>query len=588
VCLIDTHTLAADLDEVTMYNSGRLNFGRSGAFIAIDRDYYEQSGLEVNLRFLVKDDAKVLSHMKGKEGVYGLVSTWALRDHFSGDDFVVFGAMFQATNYGLLINREKGVTSPRDLANHTVLMQEGEASAEVRAMLNEQGVLDKIVWDRREGGVNDVAKGRVDAVLVRFNPSVIGRLAEVDFEWSMLMPYSYGIRFYNNVMVTTRQEVDNHPERVMAFYHATVQGYRYALTHPNEVIDRYLEKQVPDPERKPDVRRYLETQAWHNLGSINVDHVGPVEPSHWREIVNMLEEMGDAERVESLDRFLFDPTPEPNLAWVPWVGGGAGGVVILAMGVVMWNRQLSRRVRQRTESLERSERRRALMMQELDHRVKNNLATVLSLSNQTLDTADSLKAFGTTFTGRLMAMAKSHEALAADAWEGIDLRHVAELALGPHMSCVNCDDDGVNEVDGDGVVCVKGARMKLPSKASIPLSMALHELSTNATKYGALSERATSGRVAISWELEGEWLAITWRERGGPRIEGPIVPGVGVVLIKDLLEYDLNCCVVMDFSPEGLCCVIKIPRVEYFKREESLAPEEVVSSDATQDVLASG
>jgi len=195
----------------------------------------------------------------------------------------------------------------------------------------------------------------------------------------------------------------------------------------------------------------------------------------------------------------------------------------------------------------RLEDRLRLMLNELDHRVKNNLATVLAVARQTLQNASSLNEFGDLFSGRIHAMARVHEALAVTKWQGAELTKIIEMSLGAY---------GIGTTDR---VAISGDRQLLSARVSSRMGMALHELTTNAAKYGALS--GPRGRVEVKWASDPTGrLQILWSEIGGPRVAPPSRTGFGTTIIKDTIEHDLAGQVDMSFLPEGLVCTIDIPR----------------------------
>jgi two-component sensor histidine kinase len=148
---------------------------------------------------------------------------------------------------------------------------------------------------------------------------------------------------------------------------------------------------------------------------------------------------------------------------------------------------------------------RQLLVNELNHRVKNTLATVQSLAHQTLRDADSLAAAKSMLTARLLALSNAHNVLTRENWEGASLPEVVHEATRAH------DDPAAPRIDA------AGPDLRVGPRVALALSMALHELATNAAKYGALSTDA--GAVQVRWERSGERsLALTWRERGGPPV----------------------------------------------------------------------
>lgn len=194
----------------------------------------------------------------------------------------------------------------------------------------------------------------------------------------------------------------------------------------------------------------------------------------------------------------------------------------------------------------RGEERRALLMAELDHRVKNTLATVLALADETLDTAQSFDDFRLAFPGRIRAMARSHEALARGNWEGIDIAEAARLVLAPF------------EPSSPARLRVHGEPMVLPSAAALPVCLALHELGTNALKYGGLSR--PGGLLDVSWQRAPEGpLTIDWIESGGPPVRPPTGHGGGLVIVRNLVEGQLGGELDVAYRPEGVRCRLRIP-----------------------------
>lgn len=202
----------------------------------------------------------------------------------------------------------------------------------------------------------------------------------------------------------------------------------------------------------------------------------------------------------------------------------------------------------------RAERRQSLMMAELDHRVKNNLATVLSIAENSLQTATSLEEFGRAFTGRVAALGRMHALLARSRWEGISLRALMEQTLEAYGH------------DERAEVVLDGPDHVLPARATSPLCMAMHELATNAAKYGALS--TPGGRVEVRWTVTedpppgGVRVHIRWRESGGPTVSLPSRRGFGSTLIEELIRYELDGSATLRFAGPGVECDIEFTVAE--------------------------
>jgi two-component system, chemotaxis family, CheB/CheR fusion protein len=196
----------------------------------------------------------------------------------------------------------------------------------------------------------------------------------------------------------------------------------------------------------------------------------------------------------------------------------------------------------------RGEQERELLARELNHRVKNILAVAQSLAMQTTQTR-SVEEFRDAFVGRLSAMARAHSLLLDAQWHGADLKELVERALQAYR------------VDHPDTIEINGEPVPLTATQSLGLSLILHELGTNAAKYGALSHG--DGRVRISWRVEerkkGKRLRLSWLERGGPEIGERGEKGFGTRLIERACTYELEGEVELDYAPEGLRCEVVFP-----------------------------
>jgi two-component system CheB/CheR fusion protein len=193
-----------------------------------------------------------------------------------------------------------------------------------------------------------------------------------------------------------------------------------------------------------------------------------------------------------------------------------------------------------------------LMLDELNHRVKNTLATVQAIAQQTLAKSANLEEFRVAFGARLLALSKTHNLLAADAWTGARLHDIVAAELAPYL---REDHPG-----GPERARIEGEELLLTPKVALALSMAIHELATNASKYGALS--SPSGHVTVQWQTREEpgqrRLHLCWRESGGPPVAPPTRRGFGTRLITEGLSFELNGEASLDYAEAGLSCVIDV------------------------------
>ena len=195
-----------------------------------------------------------------------------------------------------------------------------------------------------------------------------------------------------------------------------------------------------------------------------------------------------------------------------------------------------------------AEQHRNLLVAELSHRVKNTLASVISVAQQTFRQAQSFKEARGAFEGRIQALAHTHSRLAESNWAGASLAAVIMDEVTPYRG-----GDGGN-------IRMAGPDVTLGPKSAVSMGMAFHELATNAGKYGALS--AAGGSVEIEWGMvrpEDRQVRIRWIERGGPEVAPPTRSGFGRLLLERGLAHELKGKVQLDFAKEGLRCTIVFP-----------------------------
>jgi two-component sensor histidine kinase/type II secretory pathway pseudopilin PulG len=187
-----------------------------------------------------------------------------------------------------------------------------------------------------------------------------------------------------------------------------------------------------------------------------------------------------------------------------------------------------------------------LLMREIDHRNKNLLMIIQSLVRQSALAASDKESLERSIVGRIQALAVAHDVLSEAKWQAADLRALAERELRPFA--------------GSGLVSVDGEPVRLPAKTAMTMAMVLHELATNATKYGALS--SPEGRVEIAWRLSEDdppHLKLSWTETGGPPVARPQAKGFGTTLLERSITHELGGAVALDYRPEGLVADIDLP-----------------------------
>jgi PAS domain S-box-containing protein len=241
----------------------------------------------------------------------------------------------------------------------------------------------------------------------------------------------------------------------------------------------------------------------------------------------------------AVDESRFDWTlrlllPDGSNRWVQGLGEyirGEDGAILRSRGVVM---DVTER--------RRAEEHQRLLINELNHRVKNSLAIVQGLAQQTFKGDSASQAARQAFEGRLLALAAAHDLLTREAWQSASLRRMVDDVIAPY-----CSDRPRFTVRGDDLA--------LPPKVAVSLALGLHELCTNAAKYGALS--VADGTVAVAWQVRDGRLALEWRESGGPAVTAPARRGFGTRMIERGLATELMGKAAIAFEPDGVVCTIE-------------------------------
>ncbi len=227
-----------------------------------------------------------------------------------------------------------------------------------------------------------------------------------------------------------------------------------------------------------------------------------------------------------------------------------GSVFPLDLGITEVSREGQRLViavvRDITERKQAEETQR-LLIDELNHRVKNTLVTVQAMAEQTLLKARDPSHFVESFRGRLQALSRAHNLLTQRTWTGVDLESLIREQL---------------IVSGSQILNCAGPKIQLKPRVAVHLGLALHELGTNARKYGAL--KVPEGRLSVTWRLADRGadheLELTWVESGGPAVSPPTSQGFGTLLIERGLKHSLGGEARMIFAPTGVICEMHVPR----------------------------
>ena len=293
-------------------------------------------------------------------------------------------------------------------------------------------------------------------------------------------------------------------------------------------------------------------------GAEFVAHVHPDDRPAMEALIEKLRKGGSYDH-----EFRFIRPDDGRILWLSCAGVmmvGADGVAAGLTGVI--EDITARKV---------EEDQRQILMAELDHRVKNVLAAVQALAIQTAKRTTSLEAFMQNFGGRLKAMASANELLTAARWRGAAIDHLAAAELSALAL---------------GQTHWEGPELFLTPRAANALSLGLHELATNAVKFGALS--VETGRVSVRWmrTLDGGF-ELTWTESGGPTVSQPVRRGFGSTLLEQVTSRELNGLTVIEYRPAGVQARLRAGAAAVAPRPETV-PEAPTAPRVAETISTGG
>ena len=195
-----------------------------------------------------------------------------------------------------------------------------------------------------------------------------------------------------------------------------------------------------------------------------------------------------------------------------------------------------------TERKEREEKEH-LLMREINHRAKNMLSVVASIAHQTA--ARNPEDFVERFSDRIQALSANQDLLVRNEWKGVEIEDLVRAQLAPFADLI-----------GSRIVA-RGPKLRVKAAGAQAIGLALHELATNAGKYGALS--TDTGRVDICWATDGDIFTMSWVERDGPPVSAPSRQGFGTIVMEAMAESSLEGKVDLDYSPSGLTWRLTCP-----------------------------
>lgn len=362
------------LDQVRVQLKWLHQFQFAGYYAAVERGYYREAGLEVEL-IEGKPDVDPAQVVLQGDAEFGVGTPEILIDRAEGEPLVVLGVIFQHSPYGFLSLQDSGVSTVSDLAGRRIMIE--PQAAELYAYLKREGVpLDSLEILPHAFSEQDLIAGHVDAISAYITTEPYS-LRREGLAYSFFSPRASGIDFYGDCFFTTEEQVQNHPQRVRDFYEATLRGWRYAMEHPDEIIDLILREYAPGAD--PGALEY-EVSWMRQLMHPELIPIGYMYEGRWQHILNTYQELGMIDGPVNLNVFLYDPNPVRDMTWLYWVTGITLAACALAFAILLpvWRLNLRLRAELAQRIQAQNELERAIDRAETANREKARFLAMVS------------------------------------------------------------------------------------------------------------------------------------------------------------------------------------------------------------------
>jgi diguanylate cyclase (GGDEF)-like protein len=340
----------SELQPIDFQLRWKHQFQFAGYYAAIAQGYYREEGLEVRLHQGAPGVTPVEEVLAGRAH-YGESNSELLFERLNGKPLVALAAIFQHSPSVLLARADAGVRTVHDLQGKRVMLMNAQTDADFLAMFRREGLNPaNIQLQSSSYDINDLASGKVDA----FNSYLTNEpyyLQQLGIDYVVISPSAYGIDFYSDILFTTESEIAEHPERVEAFRRATLRGWRYAMDHPEEIIDLLLNQyQVP----KSRAHLQFEAQVMRSLILPDLIEIGHMNPGRWQRMSEAFFESGMVPNTLRLEGFNYDPNPPQQVAQLKKIiiaiSLGAGLVLLVTLSLLAIQRRLVREINLRKQA----------------------------------------------------------------------------------------------------------------------------------------------------------------------------------------------------------------------------------------------
>ncbi len=364
-----------NLVQITLQLPWHHQFQFAGYYAAIDQNYYKDAGFNVTVKSGSPTRRSIDEVLAGRAD-YGVARSELLLHRLHGEPLVALAAVFQHSAIVFLAKKDSKINTPQDMIGRKVMLLPGNDAAEYMAVFRNEGIApDQVEIIPSSFEINDLLEGKTDV----FNAYVTNEpyyLKQRNIPATVIKPVTYGIDFYGDTLFTSEQKLNTLPNQVKKFRLASLRGWKYAMAHPDEIID--LLKDKYEVAKSIDHLRF-EADAMRPLILPDLIEIGHMNPGRWRYMAETYVHLGMAEPNYSLDSFVYNPNPEPDLTrfyrlmWIVIVLFVLSGITML----IYFNYRLKRIVRERTNELANQE----IRFRETFNNINSGIAIYKAIEN---------------------------------------------------------------------------------------------------------------------------------------------------------------------------------------------------------------
>lgn len=310
-CIISLNASAKKIekDKVILQLKWKNQFQFAGYYAALEKGYYKEVGLDVEIKEIGKSESTVDEVLNGK-AQYGVGGAELVIRYMNGEPLLVLACIFQNSPSSLLVKSANNINVLNDLLDKTIEIDKGQSGIEIIAMLLKAGIKPNQYKTLASSySLNNLLANRVDAVEI-YTSNEPFFLDKFGIPYKLFTPREYGINFYSDCLFTTRNEVERHPERVKKFRQASLKGWNYALDHPEEIANIILTKYQ---STKTYEHLLFEAEEIRKLINPEFIDIGHCNKERWLNIVEVLSQQGLIKKQKSIDDFVYNPDYNYNV-----------------------------------------------------------------------------------------------------------------------------------------------------------------------------------------------------------------------------------------------------------------------------------